>query len=180
MLEVDKHRFSGKMTAFALIQFKMKLTKIKKTGLFDRLCDISAAAYNAELIWFNDAVGGKDFAYADIGLVEGIFFTKSVFAFTFEDQALSAFCTCIDMVENREKSAVVNIGMSDEYVFFKLIEIRNDAIDNGEHFVFIAGITGVNEEVFAIAGDDSSIAAAGRFDEGDRGVVGDFVGCNAG
>ena len=78
----------------------------------------------------------------------------------------------IHHIEQRQQSAVVNIRVRDQTFLFDAVKFGNNASDHRQHFFLVAGIARINEQIIAAALDDRGIAAAGRFDQRHRSVIG--------
>ena len=125
MRKVDQHRFSCKMSAFALIQFKMQLTEIKGTGLFQHLMNFLFLPDYRYFFRLNRCVRCQDLADTDIRLMQRILFAESVPAAVFGAQTFGGFCTHINPIEKRQKTAVVNIRVRNQARFFHAVKFRD-------------------------------------------------------
>ena len=62
-----------------------------------------------------------------------------------------------------QKSAMVNVCMRYKSRFSYSIEVRYDISDNIQHLGLVAGVSGVNKQIFSIAVYYDHIASARRF-----------------
>ena len=97
--------------------------------------------------------------------MERIFLPESSAAAVLCGEGDAALFTEIHRVEQIQQSTVVQICVSNKSRLFAGIKIRDDSVEEMEHFAAVAGVAGVYKEIFVAMAEDGGVAAAGRLDQ---------------
>ena len=166
VLVVNKHNFSREMPALPLVYLEAQIAERERAyrGQGSGGC-FFCTAQHPDFGRIERAQAGERLADANIGAMERILFAEVVCPGVFGLQAQAAFQAHGYLVEQRQKTAVIDIGLGDKRVLFHIVKARQKLAQQDEHFLLIAGVAGIDKQAFPTAFDDGGIAAAGRFDE---------------
>ena len=165
-LPLHQDQFTGQVAALALQDLEAKRTERPFAKHFQGLgLGRRYSADHPKRLRRSGAVGGQRLTNADVGSVERVPLPETALAGPLHEQGVPALPAEVHRVEQVQQSAVIYVRMGDKGGSGGRVEVRQQAAEQDQHLLPVAGVARVDEQVLPLMPEDAGVAAAGRLDE---------------